>query len=196
MRPYSRIAADFLPFLQLRCLTLFFCLLPGLFLLPGCAPRQADDPPPFAERFDAGTWLFRHKVRLDFPNQNMTHSFDGLMRLDTRAETIHVAGVAGLGMQMFDMTITRNGETVVYMHPALAKMPGAAKHMARCIRQIWLDCLLNTFQNTSVEQKTWSLTTSGDKDAGLWPRVMNYSNKRVPFTLTVRLLQAQQEDAL
>jgi hypothetical protein len=192
---YNRYAAGFSAFGPLRGLALLLCLLSGLLLPPGCASRHMDSPRLLAEQPDAGTWIFRHKVRLDFPGRNRTYSFDGLMRLDTRAGTVHAVGVAGLGMQLFDISVTRDGETLIHPHPSLAKMPDAAEHMGRCIRQIWLDFPPDAPHTSRGDQGTWSITASGGEEAGLWPRLITYTNKRVPFTLVIRLLQVQQEDA-
>lgn len=179
-------------------LRLLFCLLFGLIFCSGCSTpagvRGTDALPRSAARLEAGAWFFRHKLTLDFTERDLAFGIDGLMRLDTRAEIVHAAGVAGLGMQMFEMTVAREWEVVAYMHPVLAKMPGIGEHMARCIRQIWFDCLLNMPQTVAAEQKTWSFEAEGDREAGLWPGLMRYRDKRVPFTLTVRLLQAEQED--
>lgn len=161
--------------------------------LNACAPHSETAVLPRLFR-DAGVWTFRHKLKLEFPDRNFSQSFDGLMRLDSRTKTAHVAGIAGLGMQMFDMTVTEESATAAYLHPMLAKMPGAREHMARCIRRVWFDSLLVVPQTLAAERETWTLETSGGTEADLWPKTIRYTDTRMPYTLTIRLLQAQQEE--
>lgn len=163
--------------------------------LQGCAARQADDADPLpGEPLRAGTVVFRHKVKLEFPGRDVSHSFDGLMRLDTENRAILVAGVAGPGMRMFTLSITPDGETVEYLHPLLARIPSVSSHMARSIRRIWFDCLAQIPQTQNAEYAAWSLAATGKPVAGIWPETVVYVDKHVPYTITVHLVRAQQED--
>lgn len=163
--------------------------------LHGCASRRAvNDGPPPGEPLRAGTWVFRHKIRLEFPGRGMGHSFDGMMRLDTENRTILAAGVAGPGMRMFSLSVFPAGETADYMHPMLARIPRVSGHMARCIRRIWFDCLTQMPQTKNADFAAWSLAASGGTVAGMWPELVVYVDKRVPYTVTVHLVHAQQED--
>ena len=170
----------------------------ALFLggLWGCAAREAEKPvqEPAVQRLSSGVWTFRHKVRLEIPGRGVAQSFDGLMRLDVAGTTAHVAGVAGLGMQLFDMRVTPDSVRVDYMHPLLARLPGVSEHAARCIRKIWFDCLTRMPLQTVVRHADVEVTLTGPSYAGPWPELVRYVNVRVPYTLSIRLLQAQQEE--
>ena len=171
-------------------LALVCVLLSGL---AACRPRQ---PATFlqGEKVDDGVWNLQHKLQLDLPGRNLSLGFTGMMRLDLAAQTAQVAGVAGLGLQLFEMHITPDEATIEYMHPMLLKIPHAPKYIASCIRTIWLDNLPQLQLNSYLRQGDVLLTATGDRVAGLWPERVRYEDERVPFTLDVRLLQAYKEN--
>lgn len=166
-----------------------------LCLVQGCAGHMRDVPfPPDAPRLDSGVWSFRHKVRLEMPERGVTQSFDGVMRLDLAAKTIHAAGVAGIGMQLFDIVVTPERAEVRYLHPVLRKIPYATEHIALCLRRIWFDCLVIIPQTTPLAGAGWRFSASGNGRDAYWPDTARFSNLRDGYTITVRLLRAQRED--
>ena len=160
----------------------------------GCSGKAEYSLPPGKERLSSGIWHFRHKVRLDMPERNIAHSFDGMMRLDLSTRTMHAVGVAGMGMQLFDVQVTEQDVTVRYIHPLMRKVPGIAGHIALCLRRIWFDCLAIMPQATAEMGEGWRFAASGNVRDAFWPDTVQFYNTRDKYTLTLRLLQAQQED--
>ena len=168
------------------------CLL-FFIALAACGPRQTVMVFPQGEKVTEGVWNLQYKLQLDLPRRNFSQGFTGMMRLDLATHTAQVAGVAGLGLQLFAMRVTPDEATLEYMHPMLHKIPHAPKYIASCIRTIWFDYLPQIHLNTFIQQENVLLAATGDRVAGLWPERVRYEDGRVPFTLSVRLLQAQQE---
>ena len=172
-----------------------FLVLMGALLgsLAACGPRQTA-PLLQGERVKEGVWNLQHKLQLDIPRQNFSLGFTGIMRLDLETRTAEVAGVAGLGLQLFSMRITPDEATIEYMHPMLSKIPHAPRYIVSCIRMIWLDYLPQLQLNSCLRHGEVLLAATGDRLAGLWPERVRYEDERVPFTLNVRLLQAHREN--
>lgn len=174
-------------------LTLPVLLIWTLIALAACAPRQ-NAVLPQGEKVTRGVWLFQHKLHLDIPGRGISQDFTGMMRLDLAAQSMRVAGVAGLGMQLFALRVTPDDITVDYMHPILRKIPHAQAHITACVRTIWFDYLPQIRLNTPVRLGDIVLEATGERVAGLWPEHVRYTDEKIPFTLRVRLLQAQQEE--
>lgn len=168
-----------------------------LCLLCGCAGHLREYTPlPDRDRPVAGVWVFRHKVRLDFPGRKEARSFDGMMRLDLSSRSIHAVGLGGMGMQLFDVMVTENETHVRYLHPLMRRIPGAADHIAFCLRRIWFDCLTIMPQTTAEAGEGWRFAASGNTLDAYWPDIVHFSNTRDNYALTIRLLRAQREDTL
>ena len=161
--------------------------------LSACGPRQTVLVFPQGEKIAEGVWNLQYKLQLDLPRWNFSQGFTGMMRLDLATHTAQVAGVAGLGLQLFAMRVTPVEAVVEYMHPMLHKIPHAPRYITSCIRTIWLAYLPQIHLNTFIQQGDVLLAASGERVAGLWPERIRYEDGQVPFTLSVRLLQAQQE---
>lgn len=130
-------------FFRTRGACLGLCLI---LALTACAPQRnepigpGESLPPLA-RLDHGVWVFRHRVHFVLPEQQLDLGFDGVMRLDTAGRNIHVVGLGGLGLRLFDLRLTPDGVTDAYLHPSLRKLPRATERIAWCVRRIWFDCL-------------------------------------------------------
>jgi hypothetical protein len=120
------------------------------------------------------------------------------MRLDAANASIHVTALAGLGMQLFDMTVGPDWMRVAYMHPALKKIPSVTEHVAACIRRIWFDCFGIMPQtgdaSGGVSGDGWSVSFSGRTPGNPWASYIRFTDSRAGAAITVRLLQAQRED--
>ena len=164
-------------------------------LIYGCSGSTRDySLSPDRVRLSSGVWVFRHKVRFEMPGRNIAHSFDGMMRFDLASRTMHVVALAGMGMQLFDVVITQKDVLVHYMHPLMRKIPGAAEHIAFCLRRIWFDCLAIIPQPTAETSDGWRFVASGNMRDAFWPDVVQFTHTQGKYTLTIRLLQTQQED--
>ncbi|MDR1947279.1 MAG: hypothetical protein LBQ51_08975 [Desulfovibrio sp.] len=141
----------------------------------------------------SGVWILRHKVRLDIPRADIAQSFDGLMRLDFDRRSAHIVGLGGPGIRLFDLTLNENGVQPAYLHPILEKLPKAMDKIAECIYDIWFDTLPQLPQNVFVRRDGRHIAFSGPLCAGLWPERIIYTDTRIPYTVTIRLLQAAKE---
>jgi hypothetical protein len=87
--------------------------------------------------------VFRHKAHVRFSGKTADFSFDGIMRVRAGAAgpVIRVVCLGALGLTLCDMTVTPEGYSVKYLHPALARTPDVARHIALCIRSVWFASL-------------------------------------------------------
>ncbi|MDR0339866.1 MAG: hypothetical protein LBH65_06275 [Desulfovibrio sp.] len=169
--------------------------LVGLCLaLTACAAAKPQTPSVLPPMPDRGTWLFRHKVRLEIPGARLSQGFDGVMRLDTAQRRARVAGVTGLGMQLFDMEISAESAELAYLHPLLARMPRAGEHIARCVRRVWFDCLARIPLEPSISHDDWNFSATGGLADDLWPVEMTYVDAKIPYTVQIRLVQAEKDE--
>jgi hypothetical protein len=109
-----------------------------------CAPRRLEQPLTVLERHrPAAPVLLRHKVRLDIPGILLPGSIDGMMLIEpgNTAPSVRVVGLGGIGITLFDMTVTAEGYAGSFLHPSLARVPHVEEHIARCVRSVWLDSL-------------------------------------------------------
>ena len=177
---------------QTVCLLLAFVWV-AISGLAACGPRQTTALPQ-GEKVTEGVWNLQYKLQLDIPGLSFSQGFTGMMHLDLATNTAQVAGVAALGLQLFAMRVSPDEATVEYMHPMLRKIPHAPRHIASCIRTIWLDYLPQIQLDSYVRHGDVLLTATGDRESGLWSERVRYEDERVPFTLNARLLQAHQEN--
>ena len=172
------------------CLALAWTLL---CCLAACGPRQTVMEVPQGAKVTEGVWNLQYKLQLDLPQRNFSQAFTGMMRLDLATHTAQVAGVAGLGLQLFAMRVTPDEAVLEYMHPMLHQIPHAQSYIASCVRTIWFAYLPQIHLHAFIQHGNMLLAAHGDRVAGLWPERVRYEDGRVPFTLSARLLQAQQE---
>jgi len=171
---------------------LLVCVWMAISGLAACGPRHTATFPQ-GEKVTEGVWNLQYKLQLDIPGWNFSQGFTGMMRLDLATKTAQVAGIAGLGLQLFAMRVDPDEATLEYMHPMLGKLPHAPKYIASCVRTIWLDYQSRIQVDSPFGHGDVLLTATGDRVAGLWSERVRYEDRRVPFILSVRLLQAQQE---
>lgn len=177
-----------------RTAYLFCAIVFALGVLAGCAPQRHTPPPP-VPRISEGVWMLQHKLQLDIPQRTFSQTFTGMMRLDLATRTAQAAAVSGMGMQLFAMRITPDTVHVDYMHPGLRKIPRVEAYIASCIRLVWFDYLPQIRLTDPARYGDVTLHSSGKRIADLWPERLVYEDTRIPFTLSVRLLQARQEQA-
>lgn len=168
-------------------------LLVALFAFSGCAAHRQTAKMALPPEYSSGVWIFRHRVQLVIPGMGVAQSFDGLMRLDPGKGKVHVVALGGLGMRLFDITLSADGIRVAFLHPVLARMPGAAERIGECIVNIWFDSFQQMLLQKFVLRDGWNITFSGPMVASMWPQKTRYSDTRIPFTLDIYLLQAVEE---
>jgi hypothetical protein len=139
------------------------------------------------------SWIFRHKVRIAFPDRKMTQSFDGAMRFDRAERRIQVIGLGGFGLRLFDLLVEPELMEVRALHPGLEALPHAAEHIAATVRHIWFDCLDRMPPSFSGESPQWRCAASEEQLQG-WPLTLSCENRVYGYTVTVHLLQAAREN--
>jgi hypothetical protein len=60
------------------------------------------------------------------------------MRFDHDGQTIRLVGMAGFGMKLFDLSISRNAVETHFISPGLSRINKLPEHIAFCVRKIWL----------------------------------------------------------
>ncbi|MDR0828123.1 MAG: hypothetical protein LBN33_09680, partial [Desulfovibrio sp.] len=153
-----------------------------LSALGACATRDiAQDKPARSEQYSSRVWVLRHKVYLDIPGLDISQRFDGMMRLDMDKDLIHVVGLGGLGMRLFDLTLSAGAGQIAYLHPVLEKVPDAGAKISECIGNIWFDYLSQIQLKKLVQFDGWRVVRSGNLVAGLWPEYVTYTDTRIPY---------------
>ena len=103
------------------------------------APGSTSAPVPAAEEGE----FFRHKVKISTPAFGAPLSFDGIMYITEEsasgAKEVHVAGLGGMGLRLFSMTVTQDGFYPEYLHPSLARVAHVEEYIALCVRVIWIE---------------------------------------------------------
>lgn len=83
--------------------------------------------------------LLRHSVRLRIPGYGLDQTFSGMMRFDNERRSVRLVGIAGFGMKLFDLSISRDGVETHFISPGLNRITNLAEHVAFCVRRIWLN---------------------------------------------------------
>lgn len=116
-------------------------LLLWLLALAACAPLR-ELPPQTAATLAAGvwpaggeTWVLRQSALFELRGARMP--MRGVVRLDPGRQA-RLAGLDDLGVKLFDITATPEGEEVHFLLPELARFPGAAQAIAASLRRIYL----------------------------------------------------------
>lgn len=138
-----------------------------------------------------GQWIFRHKVTLSLPRQAMQQSFDGMMRFDPAARTLHIVGLGAFGLVLFEVHITQETLVVSALHPSLTAIPKVVEHIAQSVRHIWLECPRPLQQQCSEEASHFC--TISEQTLQGWPVYVEYKDMQYQYVVTVRLLQADVE---
>ena len=125
-----------------RFLTLA-ALLTCAAVICGCtaSSRQAPSQPERERFWPREALVFRHKVSIEIPGRPFLGTVDGVMRLDGEARTVHVVALGGMGVTLFDMTVTPDAARTNFILPGLARAPRIEEQIALCVRSVWLDSL-------------------------------------------------------
>lgn len=82
--------------------------------------------------------LLRHSVRLQIPGRNFDQTFSGIMRFDHDGQSIRLVGMAGFGMKLFDLSISKEAVETHFISSGLSRINNLPEHIAFCVRRIWL----------------------------------------------------------
>jgi len=121
-----------------------------MLLLAGCVsvpfPPEAARPVPRgvgAAQLAAGSWrgqpgvfLLEQRAEFDFHGRKL--EMRGMMKLDMPEGRARLVAVDDLGIKLFDLTVTRGGQTLHDELPQLAKYPQLAQGVAASVRRIFL----------------------------------------------------------
>lgn len=122
----------------------------ALLLLANCAPLPFEAPPEVAvtPNLSAGqlarlSWpdagqRYRVRQTVLFELRGARVPMTGLMDLDTSRGEIRLVAVNDLGVKFFDLQLDREGETLHYLLPELARFPDFGKVVASAVRRIFL----------------------------------------------------------
>ena len=209
---------------MLRCFGGMSVMVLLAAFMAGCSARSAT--PGFQPATLARQWPdrveFRHKVRLEVPGMTVPGSFDGIMRLENNGgkPSIHVLGHGGMGLTLFDMTVTPDETSTAYLHPSLARVPHIEEHISRCVTSVWFDSLSLAARNgrTGREQfreehrgrvvehifsdgrpelscapdHGWTVRLSAERP---WPKSMRFENLNPEYTVHIRLIAPRTVEA-
>ncbi len=139
--------------------------------------------------------IFRHKVRIDVPGRPFLGTVDGLLRLDGEKDSLHVVGLGGMGLTLFDMIVTPAGEETAFLHPGLARVPHIREHIALCLRSLWFHALARTAGGeASAPDGSWTAELSGPPEpGGRWPKIMVFRHKKPPYQVRIQLVDMRTE---
>lgn len=112
------------------------------FLLVACAPPRPL-PPEAAARVLADSWatddqVWRLRQTALFEMRGAKVPLSGLLRLDNGRRQARLIGLNDLGVKLFDISVTPEGEEVHYLFPELTRFPGAGEAIAASLRRIYL----------------------------------------------------------
>ncbi|MDR2075914.1 MAG: DUF3261 domain-containing protein [Desulfovibrio sp.] len=196
---------------------LFLALLLSAAVLPlpaGCMAQGRKTAPPGSAQ-GVLTATLRHHVQVHIPGHSLP-SFDGLLAI-TASPTgnparIRAVGLGGMGLTLFDLTVTPAAFHTALLHPALRRIPSLDAHIAHCIQGIWFAALPEALApragNEAQEGRGVSLTRIPDGQGGQdiraaapdgsWvarfadtrpqPETILFENMRPPYLVQIRLL--------
>ena len=101
----------------------------------------------------------------------------GLMELDTAAGRARLVAVNEMGITLFDLTVTRSGQTLNSVLPQLARYPRLAEGVAASVRRIFLAPLpaagdrLSSSATSCVLERPWEGGTLRFTFGGAAPRL-------------------------
>jgi hypothetical protein len=127
-----------------KLLPLWALLLGGCVAAPSPTRPAVPVPAGVSEaRLVAGSWtlqsgVFLMEQRAEFDFRGHKLEMRGLMRLDTRAGRARLVAIDDLGIKLFDLTVTRDGQTLNSVLPQLAKYPRLGEGIAASVRRIFL----------------------------------------------------------
>ncbi|MDR1489620.1 MAG: hypothetical protein LBS65_03920 [Desulfovibrio sp.] len=146
------------------------------------SPAVGDKAAPQGE-----TVVLRHKVRLEIPGRDIP-PFDGIMRINRADKTLRVLGLGGMGLTLFDISVTPTDARAVHLIPRLAGVPGLVENIALCARKILPEAGGEGVGGYAGEG--WSVSRSGERP---WPREVVFRNEKPQYTVRVRLLGISED---
>ncbi len=81
----------------------------------------------------------RHVVSVSVAGHS-PFTFTGLMEKDEQNNRLRAVGLQGVGLTLFDMTVTPHGYALHRVHPSFARIPGAVDTTSASIRRIFFEC--------------------------------------------------------
>ncbi len=95
-------------------------------------------------------------------------------------QVVRVAGISGIGLQLFSIRLNRDRHVLEYMHPSIARIAHLEDYIVFCVRSIWLN------EDGTVVGKNWSIQRSGERP---WPANLRFIHENPDFEVQIRLLE-------
>jgi hypothetical protein len=144
-------------------------------LLGGCAPGPFANPArtPTAELTTAevlaADWLAapgRWRIRQSglFELRGLRLPMEGFLELDTANRRVRLVALEGLGLKLFDLTVTAETVEVHHLLPDLAKQPRLAEAVAESVRRIFLAPRPAPGDRLEIRTKEYRLTQPGSEE--------------------------------
>lgn len=143
-------------------------------LFGGCAsvPFNAPKLPPTrvltTAELLAADWLAapgRWRIRQSglFELRGLRLPMEGFLELDNDGRRVRLIALEGLGLKLFDLTVTVDGAEIHHLLPDLAKDPRLAEAVATSVRRIFLAPRPGADDRLEIRKRDYRLTRPGEE---------------------------------
>lgn len=143
-------------------------------LLGGCAsipfeqplptPTRALTPAELAAadwRAAPGVWRIRQSGLFELRGRRLP--MEGFLEVDNDGRRVRLVALEGLGLKLFDLTVTVDGVEVHHLLPDLAKDPRLAEAVAASVRRIFLAPRPDAGDRLEIRKRDYRLTRPSEE---------------------------------
>lgn len=106
-----------------------------------------------------GVWRIRQSGLFELRGRRLP--MEGFLELDNANRRARLVALEGLGLKLFDLTVTVDGVEVHHLLPDLAKEPHLAEAVAASVRRIFLAPRPDAGDRLEIRKRDYRLTRSG-----------------------------------
>lgn len=106
-----------------------------------------------------GVWRIRQSGLFELRGRRLP--MEGFLELDNDGRRVRLVALEGLGLKLFDLTVTVDGVEVHHLLPDLAKEPRLAEAVAASVRRIFLTPRPDAGDRLEIRERDYRLTQPG-----------------------------------